>query len=69
MPGITKESKLGTPRAAREPGRIVIGVDEAGYGPNIGPLIVAATAWRVPAKFRRPEFRFTWATTLPAGFD
>ncbi|MFO1065316.1 MAG: hypothetical protein U0892_15730 [Pirellulales bacterium] len=28
--------------------RIVIGVDEAGYGPNIGPLIVAATAWRVP---------------------
>jgi ribonuclease HII len=28
--------------------RIVIGVDEAGYGPNIGPLIIAATAWRVP---------------------
>ncbi len=28
--------------------RIVIGVDEAGYGPNIGPMLVAATAWRVP---------------------
>lgn len=28
--------------------RIVIGVDEAGYGPNIGPMLVAGTAWRVP---------------------
>lgn len=27
----------------------VIGVDEAGYGPNLGPLAVAATAWRAPA--------------------
>ncbi|TWT78275.1 hypothetical protein Pla123a_10660 [Posidoniimonas polymericola] len=26
----------------------LIGVDEAGYGPNLGPLAVAATAWRVP---------------------
>jgi len=25
----------------------LIGVDEAGYGPNLGPLTIAATAWRV----------------------
>lgn len=29
---------------------VVIGTDEAGYGPNLGPLVVAATAWRVGAK-------------------
>jgi hypothetical protein len=27
---------------------LVIGTDEAGYAPNLGPLVVAATAWRVP---------------------
>lgn len=25
-----------------------IGIDEAGYGPNLGPLAMAAFAWRVP---------------------
>jgi len=28
--------------------RILIGTDEAGYGPNLGPLTVAATAWHLP---------------------
>ncbi len=28
---------------------LVIGTDEAGYGPNLGPLVVAATAWRTTA--------------------
>jgi hypothetical protein len=27
---------------------ILIGMDEAGYGPHFGPLVVAATAWQVP---------------------
>jgi hypothetical protein len=26
---------------------LLIGIDEAGYGPNFGPLCVGATAWRV----------------------
>ena len=29
---------------------LVIGTDEAGYGPNLGPLVVGATAWRVAAE-------------------
>ena len=28
----------------------LIGTDEAGYGPNLGPLIVAASVWEVPPK-------------------
>ena len=28
----------------------LIGTDEAGYGPNLGPLVVAASAWEVPPK-------------------
>ena len=26
----------------------LIGTDEAGYGPNLGPLVISATEWRVP---------------------
>lgn len=26
----------------------LIGTDEAGYGPNLGPLVVAASVWQVP---------------------
>ena len=27
----------------------LIGTDEAGYGPNLGPLIISATVWHVPS--------------------
>jgi hypothetical protein len=26
----------------------LIGTDEAGYGPNLGPLVISASVWRVP---------------------
>ena len=26
---------------------LLIGTDEAGYGPNLGPLLITATAWSV----------------------
>ena len=27
---------------------VIIGTDEAGYGPNLGPLVITSTAWEVP---------------------
>ncbi len=33
----------------------MIGIDEAGYGPNLGPLAVAATVWRVQGSEVRGE--------------
>lgn len=34
----------------------VIGVDEAGYGPNLGPLTIGASIWQVPAKIDLSTF-------------
>lgn len=36
---------------------LVIGTDEAGYGPNLGPLVVAASAWRVAGAAAEAERR------------
>src|SRR3954452_13849763 len=49
-------SKLKCRRAARRTNAIrytalmgiLIGMDEAGYGPHLGPLVIAATVWHVP---------------------
>ena len=32
---------------------ILIGMDEAGYGPNLGPLVVTVTVWEVPGDPRK----------------
>ena len=41
----------------------VIGMDEAGYGPNLGPLVVTATVWEVPDQ---PDVFDFWATLHPS---
>jgi hypothetical protein len=33
----------------------LIGMDEAGYGPNLGPLVVTATVWEVPGHPREAD--------------
>ena len=58
---------------------LLIGTDEAGYGPNLGPLVVAATIWRVAEYVgddelyqrlenvvcRSPSARELWRDQLP----
>jgi len=45
---------------------LVIGTDEAGYGPNLGPLVVAATAWEVAADAAEAEAGVLTAVTEAA---
>ena len=42
---------------------LVIGTDEAGYGPNLGPLVVAATVWDAAAEPACVEDAFAVAAT------
>ncbi len=49
-------TRLDVPPELSRDSRIVIGVDEAGYGPNIGPMLVAGTAWRVPKSLDENAF-------------
>lgn len=41
----------------------VIGMDEAGYGPNLGPLVLTATVWEVPGRW--PKKTDFWSTFAP----
>jgi ribonuclease HII len=41
---------------------LIIGIDEAGYGPNLGPLVIASSAWIVPPGFSPDAF---WKQLTP----
>jgi len=38
---------------------LLVGMDEAGYGPRLGPLVISATVWRVPDALRASTLRTT----------
>ena len=35
---------------------VILGTDEAGYGPNLGPLVVSLTTWHTPSEEMTPLF-------------
>lgn len=42
----------------------LIGIDEAGLGPNLGPFVVAVTVWDVPAPAKKFDFWKSFADVL-----
>ncbi|MBA3314467.1 MAG: hypothetical protein M3552_05925 [Planctomycetota bacterium] len=48
---------------------VLIGVDEAGYGPNLGPLVIAATAWEVPGDPRKADLWTLFADCVSQSSD
>jgi hypothetical protein len=45
----------------------LIGTDEAGYGPNLGPLVISATVWQVPHAARGEDlYRLLGSCVAPS---
>lgn len=40
---------------------LLIATDEAGYGPKLGPLVIAATVWQVPDRLNHDSLRAVFA--------
>ncbi len=51
------------------PAMIVAGIDEAGYGPLLGPLVISAAAFRTPAATSATPATALPPTSLPADAD
>ena len=47
----------------------VVGIDEAGYGPNLGPFVMTAVACRLPDGLTGPELWQTLAKTVRRAAD
>lgn len=47
----------------------IIGLDEAGYGPNLGPLVIAATAWSVPGDPHKVDLWSQFANCVSQAAD
>lgn len=45
---VSQESVRSQRRYQHRSNRLIVAIDEAGYGPNLGPLSIAATAWVTP---------------------
>ncbi len=43
---------------------LLIGMDEAGLGPNLGPFVVAATVWEVPSQANNFDFWTAFESVL-----
>jgi ribonuclease HII len=47
----------------------LLGTDEAGYGPSLGPLVIAATAWHVPERCTFDDLYPRLAKVIAAELD
>ncbi len=44
--------------------KILLGLDEAGYGPNIGPLVIGASIWQVTNEYDAQQLGFDLRPTV-----
>lgn len=56
-------------QACSQPRSTFIGMDEAGYGPNLGPLVIAATRWDLPEPAATFDFYQTLAEICDSASD